>query len=105
MIKNLIDETGKLTEASVEGKLDVRGDFDQFNGGYRKIIEGINKTLDTMSEPIMEALGVLEEMSEGNLQFNVKGNYKGDYAKIKQALNSALESFNEILNNLVFLKL
>ncbi len=99
-IKNLIDETGKLTEASVEGKLDARGDFAQFNGGYRKIIEGINKTLDTMGEPIKEALGVLEEMSEGNLQFYVKGNYKGDYAKIKQALNSALESFNEILNNI-----
>ena len=99
-IKDLIDETGMLIDAATDGKLDVRGNAGQFKGGYREIIEGINRMLNTMIKPIKESSEVIDEMAKGNLQVAMKGEYKGDYEKIKVSLNSAVESFNEVLNSI-----
>ncbi|MFZ0930206.1 MAG: methyl-accepting chemotaxis protein [Syntrophobacteraceae bacterium] len=41
-------ESKELTKAAVEGELSVRGGVDKFQGGYKQIIEGFNKTMDTL---------------------------------------------------------
>lgn len=99
-IKDLIDETGMLIDAATDGKLDVRGNAEQFKGGYKEIIDGVNRMLNTMIKPIKESSEVIDEMAKGNLQVAMKGEYKGDYEKIKLSLNSAVESFNEVLNSI-----
>ena len=38
------------------GDLSIRGDEKAFRGGYRRIIAGFNKTLETITEPINEAM-------------------------------------------------
>lgn len=90
----IINETEKLSNAAVEGKLDTRGDINKFDGEFRKVISGVNKTLDAIIEPIQEASAVLEEMAKGNLNISVKGEYKGDHAKIKNALNDTISTLN-----------
>jgi len=97
MIENvmaIINETENLSNAAVEGKLDTRGDINKFDGEYRKVISGINKTLDAIIEPIKESLDVLEEMAKGNLKISVKGEYKGDLTKMKNALNDTISTLN-----------
>lgn len=97
-IQELINEVSMLTNAAMNGNLEVRGNEDKFEGGYKEIIRGFNKTIDAIIEPIQEAAAVLDEMAKGNLQVSVKGNYKGDHAKIKNVLNDTIKSFNDILN-------
>jgi methyl-accepting chemotaxis protein len=89
-IKGLVYEVNTLTSASIEGKLQVRGNAEKFKGLYRDIILGINKTLDVTIEPINEATSVLAEVEKGNLQVSVKGDYKGEHAIIKDALNKTI---------------
>ncbi len=91
-IKNLIVETTMLSDAAIEGKLSSRGEAEKFNGEYAKIIEGINRTLDAVIEPVNEASAVLQEMAKGNLQIAMEGNYLGDHAAIKNAMNETLEN-------------
>lgn len=91
-IKSLIGETVILSQAAVEGRLDIRGNVDKFKGEYRTVIQGINETLNAIIAPIEEASDVLEEMSRGNLQVRMEGDYQGDHAVIKNALNSTLDS-------------
>lgn len=90
-IKNLIQEVNMLSNAAVEGELATRGNADKFKGGYKEIIDGVNNTLDTVIKPVLEALSVMNEMSNGNLKIRVNGDYKGDHAKIKNALNETIE--------------
>ncbi|RKL62407.1 HAMP domain-containing protein [Thermoanaerobacteraceae bacterium SP2] len=99
-IQELINETSMLTNAAMNGNLEVRGNEGRFEGGYKEIIEGFNKTIDAIIEPIQEAAAVLDEIAKGNLQVSVKGNYKGDHAKIKNALNDTIKSFNDVLNDI-----
>ena len=91
-IKALIEETEILSDAAVEGRLDIRGEVGKFSGEYKKVIEGINHTLDAVIEPIQEASSVLQEMEKGNLHTSMNGNYKGDHAIMKEALNNTLGS-------------
>lgn len=91
-ISMLVGDTTLLVQAAVEGKLNTRADASKHGGDYRKIMEGVNKTLDAVIEPIKEASTVLKEMSNGNLQLRVRGDYKGDHADIKNAMNDTLEA-------------
>jgi methyl-accepting chemotaxis protein len=96
-LQGLINETKLLAQESVNGNLSKRGAPDKFKGAYREIIEGLNKTLDAILDPINEATVVLEKVANRDLTVRVKGDYKGDHAKIKNALNATVENLDSAL--------
>jgi methyl-accepting chemotaxis protein len=96
-LRNLIDETRKLTTASLEGNLSTRGDVERFRGNYKQIISGINSTLDAVIAPIQEASSVLRKMSEGDLTVRMEKDYQGEFHKIKHDLNTLGDSMSEAL--------
>lgn len=93
-IKGLVSEVKMITAASIEGDLDVRGNSDKFEGEYKEIIDGINRTLDVVIQQVKEAAEVLSEVSEGNLNVKVRGEYKGHHAMIKNSLNSTIDALS-----------
>jgi len=97
----LIEETKKLTEAAEEGRLQTRGSADNFKGGYREIILGINKILENISKPINESVEYLENMAEGNLSEYIEADYKGDFAIIKNSVNATIQSLNKLLSQVL----
>ncbi len=99
-IQNLIKEADMLANAATSGNLDVRADETKFEGGYRAIINGFNRTLDAIVAPIEGASAVLQEMAKGNLCTRMTGEYQGSYAVIKDSLNQTVRSFNEILSGI-----
>jgi methyl-accepting chemotaxis protein len=92
-IKALVEETNRLSQSAVEGELSERGHAERFRGEYKIVVEGINRTLDAVIEPIEEATYVLKEMAAGNLRVNMEGDYRGDHGEIKNALNHTIENF------------
>ncbi len=96
-IKALVADANMLAAAAVEGKLDTRADATKHGGDFRKIVEGVNSTLDEVINPINEAAGCLREMANGNLDVRITGKYQGDHAIIKEALNTTLEALNNII--------
>jgi methyl-accepting chemotaxis protein len=89
-IKGLTDETNALAESTVAGRLEARIDVTQHQGEYRRVVEGINATLDAVIEPINECHAVLDEMAKGSLNAKVTGNYQGDHARMKDDLNTTI---------------
>jgi methyl-accepting chemotaxis protein len=51
-LKVLTEDTNELAEAAGKGKLGVRSDASKHQGAYRKVVEGINQTLDIVVEPL-----------------------------------------------------
>ena len=49
-IGKLISDVGMLSNSAVEGNLSVRADATKHDGEYRKIVEGVNHTLDTVND-------------------------------------------------------
>lgn len=99
-IRDLIDQANVLASATLSGDLSVRGDAEKFEGGYRQIIEGMNKTMEAVAAPINESVEVLQELAGGDLTAEMIGDYKGEYNTIKVSLNQAISSFNELLGEI-----
>ena len=99
-IQALVTDTNMLIDAATEGRLSARADAEKHKGDYRKIVQGINNTLDAVVEPITEATSVLEEMSKGNLGVRVEGDYQGDHAVIKNALNNTTDAINGYISEI-----
>ncbi len=47
-LKGLINETETLVDNSVKGRLDIRGEINQYEGAYSDIVGSINKIIDTL---------------------------------------------------------
>jgi len=93
----LVADAVMLSQAAVEGKLTTRADATKHAGDFRKIVQGVNQTLDAVLEPINEAAGVLEKLSQRDLRARVKGVYQGDHAKIKESVNATGEALHDAL--------
>jgi methyl-accepting chemotaxis protein len=91
-VNAMMQDVNMLSKAAVEGKLSVRADASKHQGDFKRIIEGMNQTLDAVITPVSEASEVLGEMSKGNLDINVTGEYRGDHALIKEALNDTINT-------------
>jgi methyl-accepting chemotaxis protein len=95
----LVSDAQALSLAAVEGRLSTRADATRHAGDFRKIVEGVNSTLDAVINPITEAAQVLESLSNYDLRVRVQGNYNGDHARIKTALNSTGKALHDALTH------
>ena len=96
-VKALIADTNMLVAAAAEGKLDIRADGSRHQGDFRRIIEGINATLDGIILPVSEAVAVLVEMEKGDLTMSVKGDYKGQLKDFKDTVNNTVAKLAQII--------
>jgi len=91
-IQRLVDDARMLAEAATAGKLDVRADATQHQGEYRRVIEGVNATLDAVIGPLNIAAEYIERIAQGNTPPKITDNYNGDFNEIKNNLNTCIDS-------------
>jgi methyl-accepting chemotaxis protein len=95
--KALIADADMLVKASIEGKLSTRADATKHDGDFRKIVDGVNKTLDAVIAPVMDATDALESLARYDLRVRVTGDYQGDHARIKDAVNGTAKALQDAL--------
>jgi methyl-accepting chemotaxis protein len=89
-LDHLHKETIKLTDAARAGDLSIRGDETAFRGGYRMIIAGFNKTLESITEPVNEAMRLARFYASGDFtaRFDEKIPVAGEFVAYRDALNT-----------------
>ena len=87
-LKALISDTNLLVEAAVAGKLSTRADAAKHGGDFRKIVEGVNATLDAVIGPLQDVSHVLEKLAGGDLTAEVVSEYAGDFGQLRTAVNA-----------------
>ncbi len=93
----LIDDSNQLAAAALEGKLDARADASKHQGDYRRIIEGINSTLDALINPLNVSANYVDMIARGEMPPVITDTYKGEFNTIKNNLNLLINSLNEII--------
>jgi len=96
-IEALVADADRLAEAAVEGRLSTRADPARHQGDYRRIVEGVNRTLDSTIAPVEEAATALERLAARDLCARVTGDYRGDHARMKAAVNGAAGALQSAL--------
>ncbi|WP_050741741.1 methyl-accepting chemotaxis protein [Acetobacterium bakii] len=95
-IRALITETNMLSVAAVAGQLDSRGNADAFNGGYKEIIEGFNKTLDAVVVPINVAADYVERIGKGVIPPKITDPYNGLFNTLKNNFNACIDGLGAL---------
>ena len=96
IIKDLLEETQKLTRAIYHGKLDIRGDAAAYQGAWSDLLGGINKLADAFVNPINVTAEYIDRISKGDIPPKIDEDYKGDFNEIKNNLNMLIDAMNEV---------
>ncbi|HEU0264335.1 MAG TPA: MCP four helix bundle domain-containing protein, partial [Geobacterales bacterium] len=87
-IKALVSDAGLLSQAAVAGKLATRADATKHQGDFKKIVQGVNDTLDAVIGPLNVAAEYVDRISKGDIPPKISDNYNGDFNEIKLNLNN-----------------
>lgn len=93
-VSAMVGDAESLSKAAVEGRLETRADAAKHQGEYRRVIEGINATLNAVITPLNMAAGYLARIGKGDIPEKITAVYQGDFAAIKDNLNSSIEALS-----------
>ena len=94
-VNALVQDASGLAGAAVEGRLSARADASRHHADFRRIVEGVNRTLDAIVAPVSEAAQVLEHVAARDLTARVQGEYRGDHVRLKSAVNATAEALQD----------
>ena len=92
----LVADANLLSQAAIEGKLATRADVSKHGGNFRKIVQGVNNTLDSVITPIADTKELLTQVARGDLTVKLNGNFKGDFALLKASLEKMLSGLKDM---------
>jgi methyl-accepting chemotaxis protein len=96
-VNALVADANLLSKAAVEGKLATRADASKHQGDYRKIVQGVNETLDAVIGPLNVAAKYVDDISKGAIPAKITDNYNGDFNEIKNNLNTCIDAVNALV--------
>jgi methyl-accepting chemotaxis protein len=98
-LRNVIAETDKLTGAARAGNLSARGDAEQFTGAYRRMVEGINQTLDAVIGPLHVAADYIRRIGNGTIPEKISEAYEGDFNELKNSINACIDGLGALVES------
>jgi methyl-accepting chemotaxis protein len=93
----LVGDANMLCAAAVQGRLSTRADASRHRGEFRRIIEGVNATLDAVIGPLTTAARCVQEISEGRIPPRVTEAAQGDFAALQESLNRCIAAVNALV--------
>ena len=96
-VQALIEDTQMLSQAAQHGQLDTRADASRHQGDFRRIVDGINSTLEAIIVPLNEAMQVIAGLAEGDLTRTMHGQFQGHLHDLQHSLNSTVEKLSDII--------
>ncbi len=93
----LVTDASILSKAAVEGRLQTRADATRHQGDFRKIVQGVNATIDAVINPLNVAADYVDKISKGNIPPKItKINFKNQLTE--HPTNTKKTKQNDILD-------
>ncbi|WP_200937022.1 MCP four helix bundle domain-containing protein, partial [Methylophilus sp. Leaf414] len=96
-VNALVGDANLLSKAAVEGQLSTRADASKHQGDFRKIVEGVNATLDSVIGPLNVAANYVDRISKGDVPEPITEHYNGNFNEIKNNLNTCIDAVNALV--------
>ena len=96
-INSLVWDTVLLSGAAVKGNLSIRLNPEDHAGQFGMIVEGINNTLDSITNPLIVTADYLSRIAKGDIPEKITDIYEGEFNEIKNNLNTCIESINALI--------
>ncbi|UYC17821.1 methyl-accepting chemotaxis protein [Xanthomonas campestris pv. phormiicola] len=96
-LRALIRDTSLLAEAAGAGRLDVRAEAGLHHGDFRRIVDGINQTLDAVIGPLNEARQVLRAIEDGDLTRTANIACQGQLKELCDSINGTVARLAQVV--------
>ena len=83
--------------AAAAGRLDVRADAQLHHGDFRRIVAGVNQTLDTVIAPLDEARKVLKAIEDGDLTRTADVACQGQLKELCDSINATVARLAQVV--------
>ncbi|MDD5307815.1 MAG: methyl-accepting chemotaxis protein [Deltaproteobacteria bacterium] len=95
-IIKLVKDANMLSRAAVEGKLATRADASRHQGDFRRIVEGVNDTLDAVIGPLNVAANIVDRVAKDDIPRPIADKYNGDFDVLKNNLNKMIDNLRNL---------
>jgi methyl-accepting chemotaxis protein len=96
-LRRLVGDAEGLVAAALEGRLDTRADVTRHEGGFKRVVQGINDTLDSVIGPVTEVMQVLAAVESGDLTLTISQEYKGSLQELRNTVNSMVTRLAQVV--------
>jgi methyl-accepting chemotaxis protein len=97
VLRGLMEEVKGLIGAAQVGDLSKRAEAAKYQGGYAELLNGMNRVLEAVSEPMHETSRVLERLADSDLTARGRDDFQGEYKRMTVSLNKAAENLQASL--------
>ena len=102
-VNAMVADVRLLSDAAVQGKLSTRADVSAHQGDFRKIVSGVNDTLDAVIGPLSVAASYVDHISKGDIPPRITDHYNGDFEILKNNLNTCIDAVNLLVEDTLML--
>jgi methyl-accepting chemotaxis protein len=99
-VRALAADVKSLGESAVIGQLDVRADEQKYQGEFRKIIHGLNATLQGFATPVNEIGDTLTRMAHKDLSNFIETEYPGAYGELRNNVNAVVKNMRDAIEQI-----
>jgi methyl-accepting chemotaxis protein len=96
-IRSLVTDMETLSQAAAAGTLSARVDATRHRGEYKRVVEGVNSTLDAVIGPLKTAASYMDRISRGEIPPRITEQYHGEFDEIKTSLNALVRTMTDLL--------
>jgi methyl-accepting chemotaxis protein len=100
-IQALVTDANLLSVDAIGGRLETRLDISKHQGDFRKVVQGLNDTMDGVVLPLNEAIEVLTLVEQGNLTQIIKGDYNGQLDDFKNTVNNTIAKLSQTIAEVI----
>ncbi len=103
IIKSVLSQVSDLVNNAVNGNLYNRANVQQTYHEFRDIVEGFNKTIEAIVNPLIISADYFAKISQGIIPPKITDNYNGEFNSIKNNLNKCIDALNGVINDMKFM--
>ena len=97
VIGDVLASLESMIDAAKRGELSHRADGAAFDGAYRRLVDGLNSTVEAMSRPLGEVRQVMGSVAGRDLRTKMSTDYAGEYRELADSVNRAIADLGEAL--------
>ncbi|MCL1843031.1 MAG: methyl-accepting chemotaxis protein [Defluviitaleaceae bacterium] len=83
-----------IEAAADKGDLHFYIDTKNYQGGWLKVLNGLNHIAEEIDKPISEIKVIMSNLADGKFDKKVVGNYNGDFLEMKTAVNNTIDTLS-----------
>ncbi len=92
----ILTEIDGLIRSVQEGRLEARGNAAGYSGGWRNLVEGINRLIEAFADPIRVTAACIDAVAKGEIPERITREYQGDFNSIKGNLNALIDATRQV---------